>query len=284
MDVDSAYLMRPRANDRWKARWSSRLAGGIIAAVALHASVFAFWPEWEAPAASSDEAMRLVPTSWITLYELPAGGSGGLPAIGAPVSEVSDSAAAEPALQESTGSSEGHASAEMEDLRKRLLGGRVLQPTVSNSGSDLPPDEEVTTLAGGDSTSIEGSASTAEVPEAPGADELMLDRLSDLHPGLALSSSSAWVLLRNPLEVERFMEENPGRQWLSGGSEASVTVTVWIDESGSVGWAEVHASSGREKLDEIAMALFTEVVAFRPALDRGIPVPKSATFTINFPW
>ena len=57
-----------------------------------------------------------------------------------------------------------------------------------------------------------------------------------------------------------------------------------MDGSGGVEWAETSQSSGRQDLDEIALALFNEVVAFRSARDRGVPVPVSAIFSLDFPW
>jgi TonB family protein len=66
--------------------------------------------------------------------------------------------------------------------------------------------------------------------------------------------------------------------------EAAASVAIWIDERGSVEWAEINQSSGRTDLDELALQLFSEVVAFHPARDQGVRVPISAIFWVNFPW
>ena len=72
----------------------------------------------------------------------------------------------------------------------------------------------------------------------------------------------------------------------SGGSEAEglVDVAVWIDEYGSVEWAEISRSSGHQEMDEIALALFNEVASFRPARDQGVRVSMSVIFSVPFPW
>lgn len=95
---------------------------------------------------------------------------------------------------------------------------------------------------------------------------------------------SMWILLRNPSDVESFLRRSYGRWSLDPDEPGSVTVTVWIDDKGSVEWAEVSRSSGRRNLDEAALELFNEVVAFRPARHEGVPVSGSATFALLFPW
>ena len=67
-------------------------------------------------------------------------------------------------------------------------------------------------------------------------------------------------------------------------AEGLVDVAVWIDAWGSVEWAEITRSSGREDVDEIALSLFNEVASFRPAQDQGVRVSMSAIFTIVIPW
>lgn len=275
---------RPTANDRWKARWSDRVAWATVAAVALHAAAFTLWPDWDTPDPLADPETEVVEMDWITLEDISSGGGGGVPATAAPVSDIPDSLSTEPDLEERTGTSEGDRTALAEALRDRLLSGAGPRPSVAQPEPEPPPSEEPATGNGDDSTSIGGEASAAEVPEVPDSDELELDRLSTIQPGLALSSSSAWVLLRNPVEVERFMKRNSRRRGLSENVDASVSVTLWIDETGSVEWAEVSESSGRDELDEIALSLFNEVAAFRPALDEGVRVPKSVIFTVHFPW
>ena len=74
------------------------------------------------------------------------------------------------------------------------------------------------------------------------------------------------------------------RGWVAPEGTGRVGVTLWIDKRGSVEWAESAESSGRPDLDELALAPFNEVVAFRPARDNGVSVSRSVVFSINFPW
>jgi TonB family protein len=63
-----------------------------------------------------------------------------------------------------------------------------------------------------------------------------------------------------------------------------LTVAMWIDERGSVEWAEIYRSSGHEHLDESALELFQEVVSFLPARERGVHVPMAVVFGLSYPW
>jgi TonB family protein len=138
-----------------------------------------------------------------------------------------------------------------------------------------------------DSLSIGGlnAAAFAELSHGDSLDlRLDLDRLTELRPELAVMIPSMWILLRNPTAVETFLRRSSGRWTLDPNEPGSVTVTVWIDTKGSVEWAEVSRSSGRGDLDEAALALFNEVVTFRPARHEGVSVSGSATFALLFPW
>ncbi len=80
------------------------------------------------------------------------------------------------------------------------------------------------------------------------------------------------------------MRESFTRQELSPGVSGSVSVVLFIDEKGSVEWAEISQSSGISGVDDIFLTLFNEVVAFRPARNQGVLVPRSAIFSVRFPW
>ena len=125
-------------------------------------------------------------------------------------------------------------------------------------------------------------STTADLARLMEANLMDLSRLSGLRPQVVLPGTSAWILIRNPAEVDRFMNAIADGE----GSEVEglVDVAVWIDEWGSVEWAEISRSSGREDMDEVALALFTDVASFRPARDRGIRVSLSAIFSVPFPW
>lgn len=114
-------------------------------------------------------------------------------------------------------------------------------------------------------------------------DEILdLERLSALRPELALTSPSSWILVRNPGEVGEFLERRFGRP---GGSErprGTMSVAIWIDERGSVEWAEINRSSGDPELDGSALELFERVVSFSPAREDGFRVPTAVIFWLSF--
>ena len=131
---------------------------------------------------------------------------------------------------------------------------------------------------------ISVEVSTPDPPSSPELSSLDLDRLAALRPQLALLTPEVWVLVRNPTEVEAFLKRSYRRGTLDPAATGSVSVTLWIDERGSVEFAEISKSSGRLDLDEFALALFNEVVVFRAAREQGISVSRSVTFSVAFPW
>jgi TonB family protein len=147
-------------------------------------------------------------------------------------------------------------------------------------------DEEASEGAGPEdgAPAIGGRARTTELAELPEPDSLNLDRLSALRPELAFMTASAWVLIRNQTEVETFLRRSYGNGRLDPDASGSVSVTLWIDRRGSVEWAEVTESSGRQDLDEFTLALFNEVASFRAAREQGVYVSRSVTFSVNYPW
>jgi TonB family protein len=153
---------------------------------------------------------------------------------------------------------------------------------------ELEPPGEDEGEPEGDSISVQALDSADLLAELAYADsmqvELSLERLTEIRPELATMIPSMWILLRNPTDVENFLRRSYGRWTLDRDRPATVTVTVWIDTRGSVEWAEVSRSSGRSNLDEAALALFNEVVAFRPARHEGVSISGSATFALLFPW
>lgn len=150
------------------------------------------------------------------------------------------------------------------------------QPEVVAEAEDGATDE-------GD-PSIGGEARATELAELPEPDSLSLDRLSALRPELAFMTASAWVLIRNQAEVEAFLKRSYRSGRLDPDATGSVSVTLWINRRGSVEWAEVSQSSGRNDLDEFTLALFNEVAAFRAARERGVYISRSVTFSVNYPW
>lgn len=276
---------RTSANARMKAAWNDRLAWSIAMAVVLHLAVIVLWPSWQTDPLERDEPdLELTPLQLISLYEQMAGGMG-MGAAAVPVSEIPDSVPDRPAVRSGGEESEIELASVSREIRERLLrsGGPIPDVVERESRAERTPVEA--SSEGGDSTSIEGEASsTPELSSLPEPSSLDLDRLTALRPELAIMAPSNWVLLRNPTEVERFMRRTYMRGELSRDEAGTVQVALWIDERGSVEWAEINESSGRPEMDEVALELFSEVVAFRPARDEGVPVSRTVVFSVRFPW
>jgi TonB family protein len=215
------------------------------------------------------------------------------PAQGAPIGVVPDSIPVEIGLETGADGTALVATAILSDvdaaLRQRLIGGSAPVPTiVEQTGLNETPSDASGDSSGDAQPGIpERDLSTADFPDfsdLPGGNPMDLDRLTALRPELSLSMPSFWVLIRNPIEVEQFIQRSYRSGDLARGADGSVSVALWIDESGSVEWAEISQSSGRPDLDRVALALFSEVAEFRPARDEGVAVPRSVIFSVRFPW
>ena len=282
------------ANAAWKAQWDAILSRSIIFAVALHAAAFAFWPAWEGADPLLEPDLELLGTAWMALYAPPTTGGAGGGGIAAPalaVLEEPDSLPPEVDVGTSFGSSQAALAALPAGLRERLAGRNGPVPTIVQFGARPGPrgignDPGSTLEEEEDEDEDEDDPVTAE--EVPTDDlalilettPLDLSRLSAIRPQIVLPGTSAWILIRNPSEVDRFMVGSLPDSEVQG----LVDVAVWIDEWGSVEWAEISKSSGLQEMDEVALALFNEVASFRPARDRGVRVSMSAIFSVPFPW
>jgi TonB family protein len=278
------------ANQRFKDRWENRVAWSTAGAVMFHAVLFA-WAGFKVVLPILDRApsqgmLTLLPPSF-------ADGSG-LDGMSTPLALPEDQAAeVDPTMtggldgSEVGGAGDGDELMDLWSAAADRLGYRGLfRPEVVELDPERAAERE------GDATldslaiaGLDASEALAELTHADSVDlALDLDRLTELRPELAVMIPSMWILLRNPTEVENFLRRSYSRFTLDRDQPASVTVTVWIDTRGSVEWAEVSRSSGRNDLDEAALALFNEVVAFRPARFEGVSVSGSATFALLFPW
>jgi TonB family protein len=284
--VDSREDRSPSANERLKDQWGAWVAWSTVVAVALHAAAFAL-TTWEVLHPTRDPAL-VEGTSLVLLppvAEVASAGGAPAPALPTVLEDGDDSELPEPAPDDGTGTD-----ADLGDLReewnRRLGDRRNLVPTIAEPVSEaeetVPANESVVTE---DDPDIGGEATMlTELSHLPETDSLDLGRLSELRPELALMTPSAWVLIRNPLEVEAYLRRSYTWGRVDPSAEGSVSVTLWIDERGSVEWAEISKSSGRPDLDEIALALFNEVAVFRPAREEGVRVSRSVSFALNFPW
>lgn len=274
------------ANQRWKSEWNARLALSTMVAVAVHVVIFAAGPSWRASLTTSDsEQLELVRLVW-TPADGALSGRGTEPPLATPVSDEQGPTSVQPGLVEGTALEEGDLADGFESFRARMLSRSLPAPTIAEPEPESEPESlnDDASAADEESLVIGGRASIAELPTSVDLSSLDLDRLSALRPELALSLLSAWVMLRNPTEVEAFMARSYRLGWLDPEATGRVSVTLWIDRRGSVEWAEISQSSGRPDLDELALALFNEVVAFRPARDNGVSVSRSVTFAVSFPW
>lgn len=278
------------ANERFKERWDQRVAWSTVAAVAFHAALFGWAgfaivrPLIPDPSPSQGQLV-VVPGSFLDGIGL----EGATAPVALPEEESSETQAADSGGLD--GIEEGGAGdGDLRDLwaaasarlgRNGQLRAEVTEVDQERSADeDADGDTDELSVAALDSTQI-----LAELAHADSLDlELDLDRLAEIRPELAVMIPSMWILLRNPTEVETFLRRSYRRWPLDASEPGSVTVTVWIDTRGSVEWAEVSRSSGRSDLDEAALALFNEVVAFRPARHEGVSISGSATFALLFPW
>lgn len=277
------------ANDRFKDRWESHVAWSTVTAVVFHAAVIGWAgfrvvvPLMENSPSQGD--MVLLPPSFL--------GGSGLEGMATPVAlpeEESPEFPSEPdgGMQgtEEGGAGDDDATMDLWAAAAERLGYRgSLLPEVVEVEDDPGEDEGEPE---GDSINVQELDSADVLAELSHSDsldvELDLERLTEIRPELAVMIPSMWILLRNPTEVENFLRRSYGRWSLDRDEPATVTVTVWIDTRGSVEWAEVSRSSGRTNLDEAALELFNEVVAFRPARHEGVSISGSATFALLFPW
>jgi TonB family protein len=278
------------ANERFKDLWETRVAWSTVGAVMFHVALFT-WAGFQVvlpmfESAPSQGQLTLLPPSF-------AQGSG-LEGMSTPLALPDDEALeAEPVVtggldgSEVGGAGDGDETLDLWSAAADRLGYRGLfRPEVVELEPDQPAEQEGE--AEPDSLGIRGLSTADALAELAHGDsvdlELDLDRLTELRPELSVMIPSLWILLRNPTAVETFLRRSYSRFTLDRDLPASVTVTVWIDTKGSVEWAEVSRSSGRSDLDEAALALFNEVVAFRPARFEGVSVSGSATFALLFPW
>jgi TonB family protein len=180
-----------------------------------------------------------------------------------------------------------------DQMGERLRSGRTVIPSlavpttsreVRVPGADAAPEPIEPDDEDEPAPEIESDVTTIELANLPSADSLDLSRLTGLRPELAFMTASAWVLIRNQEEVEAYLRRTYNDGILDPAVAGTVSVTLYIDQQGTVEWAEVSQSSGRTDLDEVALALFNEVADFRAARDRGDSVSRSVTFSLNFPW
>jgi TonB family protein len=305
-------IVRSHFDDPLTDRWRTRMSWSLLVAGAVHGAVFGLWPLSQTPAPPVEPLVALDDPVWITPYE--AGGDNGLgddaitiagpvipPAAEGEGMTTADGAQAPIVVVGPGAANEGEgpgADESIQELLRRTGGG----PTMADAGSGLTGlDFQSFTAPGEENPQNDrlGRGVTRRPPGSPDpsaadgltADEqsaldLALERLAGFSPEVALESASSWVLIRNPRDVERFMGMHSMNRVETAeiSTEGAVAVALWIDARGSVEWAEIIQSSGRDDLDQLALQLFNDVVRFRPARLAGVLTPMSAIFSVNFSW
>ena len=280
------------ANDRLKAEGPARLHRSIIASVLVHVGVIVGWPEVEIATLDASGA-GAAPIQLLSLGGIaaPTPRVDLAPAVPIPTPEPEVTEETAPSMGSGDEEEEGGAGRPpvgWEGRRSELwrlagLDAGLATPTTppeDDPAEDADDGEEMETSAGTDDEGVSIRQRTEELEYQQLTDEerLSLERLSALRPELVLASPSSWLVLRNPDEVATFLRSRLQRQVGDVGPTGSLSVSLWVDERGSVEWAEINRSSGRGLIDETALELFREVVAFRPARENGVRVPVAAIF------
>jgi TonB family protein len=291
---DSPDPGRRTANEHFRAQWEVVQARSILVALGLHVALFVTSPTWTRAEPAEPEEFLGSQLEWIALRQDAFPEMGGSPALVlAPNDDLppEGSAPGEGDLEEGgesdgqggwTGGSAWGDGRFSDALLDRLRGRMPPNPTVLNtdpegSSAEVEGDSE-------EAQRIRAAASATDFLLAERLGALDLDRLAAARPEMVLMAPSSWILLRNPAEVSDWMRRRTLR--ISETQEAdspSVSVAVWIDERGSVEWAEISQSSGRSDIDEMVLELFNEVVSFVPAREQSVRVPVSVIFWLTFP-
>jgi TonB family protein len=278
----------------------SRWSAGV--SVTIHAVLLVFLPAWRLGVGLEQELEPLEAGGGGIVYvmpvlpeELPDAEMGGELISADPLGQERGTASLAGTM---AGSAEGPVVTDadygslFERLGERMRRGRSILPVLAvpttssepAAPSPGPVEEPPEPAAAMDEPEIETDVTTVELADLPASDSIDLGRLTGLRPELAFMTASAWVLIRNQEEVEAYLRRTYREGYLDPNVSGTVSVTLWIDQRGTVEWAEVSQSSGRTDLDEFALALFNEVADFRAARDRGQTVSRSVTFSLNFPW
>ncbi|MEX2467688.1 MAG: energy transducer TonB [Gemmatimonadota bacterium] len=288
-DNEGPLLGVGTANDRLKAGRRITLHRSILASVLIHVGIIVGWPAMDLPTLASGEATG---SGYLELVSLGSFAAPGPARALAPtwVEEAAEDAEEEGGASGDEGADVGEGetapggweerSAELwrlAALRPRMVD-RAPDPAEDEGDEDADGIEEASDGDEREGLQIRRGSADLEYQRLSEEEMLSLERLSSLRPELVLVSPSSWLVLRNPKEVGEFMQTRFEAIGLGGDVRGSLSVSLWVDERGSVEWAEINRSSGHEPLDATAIELFQDVVAFRPAREEGMRVPVAAVF------
>lgn len=290
------------ANDRFKSGWDGRVAWSTAAAAVLHLVLLMWSPglpssgasesrdhdptmEWVALQSSSADATSYGGPTTLVSGRFPAGDMETLAQLGHEADEDADPAVVATASNAGT-------EALRDYLRRRTEPGATIVNPADGAGVGwadastrsgrataevmVAPDAEPSSST----RRIDASASTTDDEHGGYGDSMGLDRLSAVEPELAYFAPSPWLLIQNPDEVEVFLQRN-FRQ--ANEVRGTVSVALWIDDRGSVEWAEINRSSGLPDVDESALVLFSRIASYRPAREHGVRVPIAVIFSLTLP-
>lgn len=284
-DRSSKAVAGRTANDRWKDRRRLRTACSLLAGAVLHAAVFVVWPAGEVEGPEVESRLNALELLQVARTSAPEPGSEAVPVPAKPVVGPGESTGSEgEAEDDGPDRAEETRVAGMSDDLFRRIRNRAPSPRLSEPEPELESADEESASAEDDLTPDNEGPSAADVADLLELSDLQLDRLTEVRPELVRTAPAGWVSVKNPTDVRRFMKRMYNRGVMDPDATGSVSVALWIDEEGTVEWAEVTDSSGREEMDRIALNLFREVVSFWPAREGGAPVATSAIFSVVFPW
>ena len=278
------------ANEAFKARWRTRLYWSLVIAAGLHVLPFLWSPTWERDASPSGSAgADGSGVEVVALLDQALEAMGGAPPQAVVVAEEAAPSPDEADPEEGPGVSDWEA-AGPSSARAELLRRTSARPAIVEAPPELALQEEVRDPdaredANGEERSgvqIGGGYSLSDFESLTDDERLALENLSALRPELSFSSPSSWALIRNPSEVGAFLEDRLGTRRGESGGTASMSVAVWVDDRGSVEWAEIHDSSGDPEVDASALELFRRVASFRPAREGGVAVPFAVIFWVSY--
>lgn len=268
----------PTANDRLRKRWRRWILHAALTSFAAHGVLFAISPSWRRLVRDEVDRFR----GATQLIAIPSFESSPDPGGEGPEPPAVAAAESEPEVVSGGAPGSGMGVEDLLDIYRDRLPSTPFALAVPIAVVDEECEGEGCGRRIPQSDGLE--ALTAERLAELRASQLSLERLAALRPELALSSSYPdWPLLRNPATVVRYIlgEYEEVRSFAPSGS---VSVAMWVDEQGEVGWTEIFESSGEPALDDLALSVFRDIVDFRPARRQGTAVPMSVVIAIRFPF
>jgi len=291
-EPEMPFLRTVTANDRLKAASGHAFHWSIVCSVFIHAVVFLLWPEVERPILPGGGSPGATHLHLIALGEAspttPQGRTSPAVLDGAETLGVetgSDSALPGGDEDDENGAGvsapDGWSRVDRELWRLAAVRPRFAQevrPASLQEDTDVDSPAPPGGSGSGEGVRIRRGGEDFAHQRLSDEEILSLERLSSLRPELVLLSPTNWLVLRNPEEVARFIRSRTDDRQGNGSAAGPIAISLWINDRGSVEWAEISRSSGHSQLDDSALELFRRVATFRPARENGVRVPVAAVF------